>query len=46
MFKVMNEFKRVDTPKKKKIINNVVNNEFDSNNIIKNNLNEGPTFFL
>ena len=41
MFKVMNEFKRVDTPTKKEEIKE------DLNNYVKNTkLNEGPTFFL
>lgn len=50
MFKVMNEFKRVDTPIKNKInINKQVNNNVkdDVNNYIKETkINEGPTFFL
>lgn len=46
MFKVMNEFKRVDTPKKKNAINNVADSKNDNNDIIKNDINEGPTFFL
>lgn len=50
MFKVMNEFKRVDTPVKNKTnINKQVNNNIkdDVNNYIKETkINEGPTFFL
>lgn len=50
MFKVMNEFKRVDTPIKNKInTNKQVNNNVkdDVNNYIKETkINEGPTFFL
>ena len=50
MFKVMNEFKRVDTPVKNKTnTNKQVNNNVkdDVNNYIKETkINEGPTFFL
>lgn len=43
MFKVMNEFKRVNTPSSKNINNNTIKN---TNEIIENNkINNGPTFF-
>ena len=46
MFKVMNEFKKVDTPSKKQIHkNNVINENKDIENY-KTISNEGPTFFL
>ena len=46
MFKVMNEFKRVDTPKKNTIKNTKDNKEIIDNNVTNSNINEGPTFFL
>ena len=48
MFRVMNEFKRVDTPKKNntQIINKNKEITNDENNIVTSNINEGPTFFL
>lgn len=44
MFKVMNEFKKVDTPKQR---NTNINNDIKENNIEEINYNEnGPTFFI
>lgn len=49
MFKVMNEFKRVDTPSKKSVksIKKVDEVKEDINNYVnETKINEGPTFFL
>lgn len=50
MFKVMNEFKRVDTPSTNKVKkeNNITNNTVEDNKEVNksNSLNDGPTFFL
>ena len=44
MFRVMNEFKKVDTPKENIVQNNITNsNDTNVENIKK--INNGPTFF-
>lgn len=49
MFRVMNEFKKVETPKTNIPTQNNVNNQTAQNNIISENneqYEEGPTFFI
>ncbi|MBE6160065.1 MAG: hypothetical protein E7157_03340 [Lactobacillales bacterium] len=47
MFKVMNEFKRVDIPTKKNNVSNEISIKNDSNHYVsQTNSSEGPTFFL
>lgn len=45
MFKVMNEFKKIDKPIQNKTINKINNVNEETKNYIDNTLNNGPTFF-
>jgi len=47
MFKIMNEFKKVDTPPSQNTSNNYANKEVSEETIIQSSTsNNGPTFFI